>query len=45
MLSAVALATLTCTEVPGCAIAGVIVSSTGSGPVLNCTVEVEMPQP
>ena len=35
--------TFSCTEPPGCAIAGVMVSSTGSGPVVRFTVDVEMP--
>jgi hypothetical protein len=44
MLSAAGLTTSTCTEPPARATAGVIVNSTGSGPVPSLTVDVETPQ-
>jgi hypothetical protein len=45
MLSDEGLVTLICTEPPGSAIVGVIVISTGSGPAVRLTVDVETPQP
>jgi hypothetical protein len=45
MLSADALATFNCTELPAITTAGVMVISTGSGPAVRFTVDVETPQP
>jgi hypothetical protein len=44
MLSDDGLVTFSCTEPPGNAMLGVIVISTGSGPVVRLTVDVETPQ-
>jgi hypothetical protein len=44
MLSDDGLLTFSCTDPPGRAIVGVIVISTGSGPVVRLTVDVETPQ-
>jgi hypothetical protein len=45
ILSADGLTTLTCADPPGWMTVGVTVSSTGSGPGVRLTDEVEMPQP
>jgi hypothetical protein len=45
MLSDAGLLTFSSTEPPDTATAGVMVNSTGSGPLVRLTVDVEMPQP